>query len=63
MELWWIDLQRRVQSSIFAWIRGMQGSLRRNRCKNEGILSTFVKGEKRLRRRKEIHAFVLGDGW
>jgi putative transposase len=29
----------------------------------EGLFLMFGKGEKRLRRRKEIHAIVLGDGW
>jgi len=64
MELWWIGLPRRkVRSSIFVGIKGTRGSLLRNRCKNEGISPMFGKGEKRLRRRKEIHAIVLGDGW
>jgi hypothetical protein len=64
MELWWIGLpSRRVRSSIFVGIRGIQGSPLRNRCKNEGISLMFGRGEKRLRRRKEIHAIVPADGW
>jgi len=64
MELWWIGLpRRRVRSSIFVGIKGIRGNPLRNRCKNEGISLMFDKGEKRVRRRKETHAIVLGDGW
>jgi hypothetical protein len=64
MELWWIGLpSRRVRSSIFGGIRGIQGSLLSNRCRNEAISLMFGKGEKRLRGRKEIHAIVPADGW
>jgi hypothetical protein len=44
-------------------IKGIRGSPLGNRCKNEAIFLMFGKGERRLRRRKEIHAIALGDGW
>jgi len=64
MQLWWIGLpRRRGRSSISAGIKGIRGSPLKNRCKNEAIFLMFGKGERKRRRRKEIHATVLGDGW
>jgi hypothetical protein len=64
MQLWRIGLLRqRVRSSISVEIKGIRGSPLAKRCKNEATFLMFDKGERRWRRRKEIRAIVLGDGW
>jgi len=44
-------------------IRGIADNLLKNRCRSEVIFLMFGNGERRLKRRKEIHATALGDGW